>query len=142
MSSTAILQPVAAMMLLTLAVWLRLYFTRIPAMRARRIHPQKVASRAQKTSVDLGDAEARANDNFVNLFELPVLFYALCITLYVTGMTDFIYLGLAWGFMILRTVHSGIHLSYNRVVHRFLVYAMGGFFLFAMVVRFSLRVLL
>ncbi len=140
MSSLVILQPAAVMMLLTLAVWLRLYFTRIPAMRRLRVHPQKVASRAQKAGVDLGDAEARASDNFANLFELPVLFYALCISLYVTGMTDFVHLGLAWGFVILRSVHSAIHLTYNRVMHRFIAYALGGAFLFAMAIRFAFAV--
>lgn len=140
MSSMLILQPVAVMMLLTLAVWLRLYFTRIPAMRELRVHPQKLATRAQKSNVDLGTSETRASDNFLNLFELPVLFYALCIALYVTGMIDFVHLGLAWIFVILRIAHSIIHLTYNKVLHRFLVYALGGAALFAMVIRFAIGV--
>lgn len=140
MSSLAILQPAAAMMLLTFAVWLRLYFTRIPAMRRLRVHPQKVATRGLKAAVDLGDAEARASDNFTNLFELPVLFHVLCISLYATGMTDFVQLGLAWGFVLLRAAHSLIHLTYNRVIHRFVVYAAGGAVLLAMAIRFAIGV--
>lgn len=139
-SNLAIFQPFAILMLLTLAVWLRLYFTRIPAMRRLRVHPQALATRAQKSGVDLGSAELRASDNFTNLFELPVLFYALCIVLYVTNRIDFVYLGLAWGFVILRIAHSAIHLSYNKVMHRFVAYAAGGVLLFAMAVRFVISI--
>ena len=39
--------PLAAMVLLTLLVWLRLYQTRIGEMKRRRIHPQSVATSAQ-----------------------------------------------------------------------------------------------
>lgn len=139
-SDVAIFQPFAVLMLLTLAVWLRLYFTRIPAMRRQRVHPQALATRAQKSAVDLGSAESRASDNFTNLFELPVLFYALCIALYVTSRIDFVHLGLAWGFVLLRIAHSIIHLGYNKVMHRFIVYAAGGALLFAMAVRFAISV--
>ncbi|HEX6929592.1 MAG TPA: MAPEG family protein, partial [Gammaproteobacteria bacterium] len=126
MNSLMILQPAAVMMLLTFAVWLRLYFTRIPAMRSRRVNPDAVSSRARKAGVDLGSAETAASDNFMNLFELPVIFYALCVALYVTGMIDFVHLGLAWLFVILRVLHTAIHLTYNKVMHRFVVYAIGG----------------
>lgn len=139
MKQALILQPLAAMMLLSLAVWLRLYFTRIPALRERRVDPQSIATRAQRTQADLGGAEARSSDNFVNLFELPVLFYALCLVLYVTERVDTVYLALLWGFFALRVVHSVIHLTYNKVVHRFLAYAAGGALLFSAVLRFSLQ---
>ncbi|HEX6930204.1 MAG TPA: MAPEG family protein [Gammaproteobacteria bacterium] len=139
MRSELILQPFSAMLLLTLAVWLRLYFTRIPEMRRQRVHPQKLATRAQKAGMHLSDAEARASDNFVNLFELPVIFYALCLALYATSQTDAAYLVIAWGFVALRIMHSIIHLSYNKVLHRFFVYAAGGLMLFAGVLRFSIQ---
>ncbi len=135
--SAAILQPFAILMTLTFVVWLRLYFTRIPAIRRQRVHPQKLATRADKAAVDLGGAERRASDNFANLFELPVLFHALCIALYVTGRADTVYLALAWGFVVLRIVHSAIHLTYNKVMHRFIIYMAGGVLLFAMVLRFA-----
>ena len=138
--NSLILQPFAVMMLLTFVVWLRLYFTRIPAMRARRVHPQALATRMQKTGIDLGRAEAAASDNFTNLFELPVIFYALCIVLHVTGRVDIADIVLAWGFVALRVAHSVIHLSYNKVMHRFLVYAAGGFVLLAMTLRFAFNI--
>lgn len=141
MQPDSILQPFAALMLLTVAVWLRLYFVRVPAMRRQRVHPQKIPTRSQKAAVHLGDAEARASDHFMNLFELPVLFYALCLALYATGRVDAIHVGLAWAFVLLRAVHSAIHLFYNRVMHRFLAYAAGAIVLFVMILRFASSVL-
>lgn len=139
-SNLAIFQPFAVLMLLTLVVWLRLYFTRVTAMRRQHVRPQSIATRAQKSAVDLGSAESRASDNFTNLFELPVLFYALCIALYVTNRIDFVHLGLAWGFVLLRIAHSAIHLVYNKVMHRFITYVAGGVLLFTMTVRFAISV--
>lgn len=135
-----ILQPVVAMLLLTFVVWLRLYFTRVPAMRRQRVHPQKIATRAEKALVHLSDAEARASDNFSNQFELPVLFYVLCLALYVTGRVDMFYLAFAWAFVVLRVAHSAVHVLYNRVLHRFLAYFAGGIVLFAMAFRFAFQI--
>ena len=129
------LQPMLAVMLLTFAVWLGLYFTRIGEMKRQRVHPQKMSTRAARTQVDLGSAEARNSDNFMNLFELPVIFHALCITLYVTGAVDPANLVLAWLFAASRVAHSFIHVTYNRVLHRFAAYVFGGVVLLALTLR-------
>lgn len=119
----AIFLPAFAMVALTIAVWLRMYFSRVAQMRRERIHPQAVATSAQ-ASARLTDS--RAADNFRNLFELPVLFYlALCIAS-IAGLTTTPMLVLAWLFVLLRFVHSAIHCSYNKVMHRFQAYLAGG----------------
>jgi hypothetical protein len=38
----------------------------------------------------------------------------------------------AWGFVALRVVHSLIHVTYNRVLHRFVAWVLGAAWLFAM----------
>ena len=43
-----------------------------------------------------------------------------------------IQVSLAWGFVMLRGVHSFVHTTYNRVMHRFLAYAVSTLFVFAM----------
>ena len=121
--------PMLAMVGIVLAVWVRLYLTRIPEMRRRRIHPQKVAS--NQAMVEAME-DQRAADNFRNLFELPVLFYAACLAAMATNTESTVALGLAWGFVASRAVHSLIHCTYNRVMHRFQAYALGGFVLFAL----------
>ncbi len=54
----------------------------------------------------------------MNLLELPMLFYVVCLVLYVTAGASALAIALAWAFVALRVVHSVIHLSYNRVGHR------------------------
>jgi hypothetical protein len=66
-----------------------------------------------------------ANRNYMNLLELPVLFYVACIVLFVTGAASYAMIAAAWIFVALRVVHSVIHVTYNRVPHRSLVFAAG-----------------
>ena len=118
----ALTWPAFAMVLLTFAVQVRMYFSRIAEMRRLRIHPQAVATsaRAAERFVD-----TRAADNFRNLFELPVLFYVALGVAFALGARDAATLGLTWAFVASRVLHSAIHCSYNRVMHRFWVYLAG-----------------
>ena len=120
MSGKEIFHPMLAMVALTLIVWLRLYFVRIPEMRRLRIHPQAVATSAQK-SARLVDT--RAADNFSNLFEVPALFHLALIVAFLTQQVTPLVLGLAWVFVAGRVLHSLIQCSYNKVMHRFTVYS-------------------
>jgi hypothetical protein len=63
------------------------------------------------------------NRNFMNLLEVPVLFYVLCITMYVTQQADAFLVTAAWAYVGLRVLHSLVHLTYNKVLHRVSVYA-------------------
>ena len=121
--------PMLAMVIVTLMVWLRMYAERLGQMKRERIHPQAVASSAQMYS---RLADTRAADNFRNLFELPVLFYAALLFAQTTAVNSFTLQVLAWGFVLARVVHSVIHCSYNRVMHRFTAYVAGGVLLWAM----------
>ena len=129
MSSNAIYLPAVAMALLTFVVWWRMYFLRIGQMKRERIHPQAVATSAQ-LSAKLTDS--RAADNFRNLFELPVLFYAALVVAQTAGRVSLPLLALAWLFVALRVVHSWIQCTYNKVMHRFYAYIAGGMVLWAM----------
>lgn len=132
----AILWPVVAMVLLTAVVWVRLYIDRVRELRAQRIHPEKLVS-AGATATLLKNVQS--SDNLRNLFELPVLFYVLCLALVVTGQTTPSFVAGAWAYVLLRVAHSAIHLSYNRVMHRFLAYAASGLVLFALWALFAWR---
>jgi hypothetical protein len=124
----AFLLPLFAMVLLNLLVWLRLYQTRLGEMKRRRIHPQSVASNAQMATLE----DTRAADNFRNLFELPVLFYAAMLLIIVSRSESVVLLSLAWAFVALRYLHSYIHCTYNRVKDRFSAYLFSGLALWAL----------
>ncbi len=129
MPMQAIWWPAVAMVALTIAVWLRMYFSRIGEMKRERIHPQAVALSAQMAE-RLKDT--RAADNFRNLFELPVLFYLALVVAASTAQVSALTLALAWAFVLLRVLHSAIHCTYNRVIHRFYAYLAGGIVLWAL----------
>jgi hypothetical protein len=125
--------PCVALVGLTALVWVKLYADRLGEMRARRIDPQELAT----TRAAAGRLErSAAADNFRNLFEVPVLFYLLCIALAVTGASTPAFVAAAWGYVVLRALHSLIHVTYNRVVHRFLVYVASTLLLFGMWIAF------
>jgi hypothetical protein len=64
------------------------------------------------------------NRNYMNLLELPVLFYVVGIVLYVSGGASWAAVVVAWAFVALRVVHSLIHLTYNNVLHRLAAFAL------------------
>jgi hypothetical protein len=138
MQSKAMFLPMLAMVALTCAVWLRMYAVRIGQMRRERIHPQAVATSAQ-AAARLTDSAAA--DNFRNLFELPVLFYLAAVVAVLAGLADGVTLALAWTFVALRIAHSAIHCGYNRVMHRFFVYAAGAFALWALWIHLAIGLL-
>ena len=59
-----------------------------------------------------------ARNNLANQFELPVLFYPLCVSLYVTAGVDLFTVILAWLFVASRYIHAWIHTTTNRIRHR------------------------
>jgi hypothetical protein len=80
----------------------------------------------------------QAADNFRNLFEVPVLFYALgAVALATHQVPDWLVVG-AWIFVALRVVHSFIHCTYNKVMHRLAVFLTSFGLLVALWVSFFL----
>src|SRR5262245_43255869 len=126
---TAILWPMIVQTALVAVVWVRLYIVRLGEMRARRINPQSVAT--SRTAAGVLEHVAAA-DNFRNLFEVPVLFFAGCLAAAVADAVTPLLLVFAWAFVTLRAAHSFIHVTYNRVVHRFTVHALSTLCVFAL----------
>jgi hypothetical protein len=136
-----ILQPMLGMMLLTLIVWVYMYVMRLGHIARERIDPQELTT-ASRAAKHFPEHIGYPADNLRNLFELPVLFYALCLYLYVTATVDGLYLLLAWAFMLLRVVHSAIQCTINRVHWRFIAYMLSSIALWAMLLRAALQLLL
>ena len=104
-----------ALVILTAAVGARLLYCRVREMRRKRIHPQAAATSVQ-VAARLEDVQAA--DNFRNLFEVPVLFYALCAVAIATAHVPPWLVSGAWSYVALRLLHSTIHCTYNKVMHR------------------------
>jgi hypothetical protein len=115
----ALLYPVFA-----LAAWTLLVLVLIPIARVRSALRREIVVDDFK----LGESPAVPaavripNRNYMNLLELPMLFYVVCLVLYVTAGASTVAIALAWAFVALRIVHSVVHLTYNHVLHRLAVF--------------------
>ena len=140
MSFNPILLPLLTMVFLTFAVWVYLFALRIPEIKRRRINPEDLKDRAE--AHQLLTVSAAASNNLKNLFEVPVLFYVAAMLAMLLLIQDGLLVLLAWGFVILRIVHSIIQCSYNRVMHRFIVYISSCLFLVFLWIRLASYILM
>ncbi len=133
MQPQAIFVPFFVTMLLTLVVWVYMYAKRIPFIQRAGLTPDQLtpAGIAAASPPDV----ANPSDNLKNLFEIPTLFYALVLYLYVTEQVDGAYIVAAWVFAIFRILHSAVHCTINIVILRFWIYCVATLALWFMVVR-------
>lgn len=136
--SQTLVQPLIALMLLTLLVWIYMYVRRLGYILANHIDAQDLST-PEKRSAVLPEHVNRASNNLSNLFEVPVMFYALCVLILVLQESDSIYVNLAWSYVALRAAHSVIHCSVNVVMLRFAAYALSSIVLWIMLVRLALQ---
>jgi hypothetical protein len=119
MPQTAIFGPFFAVIGVTALVWIYLYAKRIPFIQSLGgvdLSAPGELARLSPASV------SNPSDNFKNLFELPVLFYALCLYLFATSQVDGAYVAAGWLYAVLRALHSAVHCTFNHVLTRFWVY--------------------
>ena len=108
-----------------LALWTMLVLLLVPIARF------KAGSRGEVNFADfrygesdrVPDAVRLPNRNFMNLLEVPVLFYVAGFMAFLLGQVDALVMGLAWTYVALRIGHSVVHLSYNNVAHRLTLFA-------------------
>jgi len=129
MQNPAILYPVFA-----LAAWTFLVLLLIPFYRVRAGLRREIKSDDFKygESATVPAYVSIPNRNYMNLLELPMLFYVVCVLLYVTAGGSYIAIKLAWAYVVLRVIHSIIHLSYNNVMHRLTAFAASNFMLISL----------
>lgn len=60
--------------------------------------------------------------HFTNLFEVPVLFYVVSLLCLFLNREDATFALLAWLYVAARFTHAFVHLTYNKVNHRFLAF--------------------
>lgn len=65
------------------------------------------------------------NRNIANQFEIPVLFYAACLLLYITDADNIVTIILGWIFVLSRYAHSYVHVTSNKLRYRAPAFAIG-----------------
>lgn len=116
----AIFIPFFAMVFLTLLVWVYMYIHRISFITSRKLAPEDLTPNAFAQISP--PSVSNPSDNFKNLFEIPVIFYALVLYLSVTKQVDAVYVIASWVFVGFRVLHSIVHCTFNRIILRFYLY--------------------
>jgi hypothetical protein len=142
MHYSPILAPVVALVAWTLVVMAWMVVTRILAMRRAGIDLNtRVGGRGANLEGVLPDEVMWKSHNYMHLVEQPTLFYAIALTLAFMDFGGGINFWLAWGYVGLRIVHTLIQATYNRVLHRFLVFGLASLCLLGLTIHAGVRII-
>ena len=142
-----IFEPVIALAIWTMVIWIWMYATRLPAMGRAGIDAKNmVGSTGRGLRDDLvAKGEEKASgvaDNYNHLHEGPTVFYAVAIVLALIGQGDGLNATIAWAYVGLRIAHSLVQILSNRVLVRFVLFALSSVALLMLVVHAAMAVLL
>ncbi len=113
MPNDAIFLPMIAQIVLVVILYALLGMRRAAAIKAGRAKVSQFRENLNEPEDSLF-----ARNSLANQFELPVLFHAVCLALFVTGGAGTWAVALAWLFVASRYVHAFIHVTSNRIRHR------------------------
>jgi hypothetical protein len=137
MSAYALVYPMFALVLLTVAVLVVLFRSRVRAVREGKITARYF--RLYQGEVE-PETTAKPGRHFSNLFEAPTLFYAACLAAMITHDTGVLIQILAWTYVAARLVHAYIHLGKNRLGRRINAYGAGWLALLALWIHVTAHV--
>lgn len=121
----AILAPAAALAAWSLVMLIWLAAARFTAVAKSGIDLSKPMPGGRRGADLEGVLPDRANwpaHNFMHLHEQPTVFYAICCILAISGGASGLDVQLAWGYVILRVLHSLVQSTVNYVPLRFLLF--------------------
>ena len=134
----AILWPTFALVALIILVWFWLTVERGHHIKRRPPTVEDFAT-GEAALRYFTPVEMPAN-NFRNLFEMPVLYFAIVPLLMITHQGNHVQVALAWAFVLLRAVHSFIHIVVRKMMIRAPVYWLGSAVLMAMWIGFAVDI--
>jgi hypothetical protein len=143
MIKSEILHPVVALAVWTMIMWLWMYVTRIPAMsKVPGLDANKMVGGigADLDKVLPGKTQWVAH-NYNHLHEAPTVFYAVAIVLAIIGQGDGFNATIAWVYVLLRVAHSLVQVLWNRVVVRFVIFALSSIALIMLTVHAYMAVI-
>ena len=129
-----IMQPIAVLAAWTMVMWVWMYVTRIPAMTAAKVDADALVRQGGQSLDQLLPAKTQWKaHNYNHLHEAPTVFYAVALALAFMGAGDGFNAQLAWAYVALRIVHSLVQATVNKVMIRFLLFALSSFVLIMLV---------
>ena len=130
MEAIQIFWPVLAQVILTIGMFIVLGKRKAQAVKAGLVNRQEAAldSRAWPAEV------VKVSNNIANQFEVPMLFYVLCLVLHNLQAVGTATVVLAWLFVVSRYAHAYVHIYSNYVPARMRLFMVGCVMLLAMLV--------
>lgn len=139
MNQNYIFLPCLSLLILTFIVLIRMFLTRVRAVKEGSVDVRFF--KTYDIPVNSPKLMMQASRNFTNLFEVPTLFYMVCSFALITKQVDEVMYGAAWLYVLLRIIHSVIHLTSNKLGLRMSVYALSWSVLFFMGLLLGQRIL-
>lgn len=139
MIEAEILKPVVALMAWTMVMWAWMYATRIPAMSKAKIAPDDAAMTGALDKALPASVQSKAH-NYNHLHEQPTVFYAVALTLAVIGQGEGMNALIAWIYVGLRVAHSLVQATANKVMARFVLFALSGVMLIVLIFHAAITV--
>ena len=130
----SLLQSILAMGLLSLAMFIWMYATRLTAFTMAMRYTQE-AMNPGSYHYRIPSEVRRVADNYNHLFEAPTIFYAVTLAIVLLGLADSLHVICAWAFVLLRVLHSLVQSTVNRVMLRFALFALSWVAMGTMIVR-------
>ena len=134
LSTADLIRPIVALVALTGVVWVLMVVVRNTAVFRGLASVGYYRGYTGTAPPEWIERPARA---FMNLLEVPVLFYLVCVLMIVTQRFDATQVTLAWAFVAIRAAHAAIHIAWNDVRVRFAAYLAGCLVLAALWMRFA-----
>jgi hypothetical protein len=132
--------PCLAMLVLTFIVLVHMFITRVVALKSKVVRMSYFRTYSTKVE-SLPDQMLQAARNFTNLFEVPTLFYMVCLFATVLNQVDQVLIVMAWVYVAIRCFHSFIHLTNNNVTYRSISYGLSWLVLIFFACRLALKLL-
>ena len=120
MDQLSLLTPVLILILWTFIIFLIMAYGRVRFMN----NPQD-AAHSKDYKDQLPAWVNRTSDNYNHLFEQPVAFYAVTLSIALINDFDNLIVQLAWAYVLIRIIHSLVQIMVNIIVLRFLLFALG-----------------
>ena len=121
---TSILAPAAALVAWSIIMLFWMAGTRLPAMSKIGMDLSKAApgGRGQDIDPHVSPSVAWKSHNYTHLMEQPTIFYATIMILAISGGATSLSVSLAWGYAVLRVIHSIWQATVNTVAIRFVFF--------------------
>lgn len=132
-----ILAPAAVLVLWSLIVLLWAAITRFGAFKTSGIDLKTAAPGGRGVNLEgvLPDRVNWKSHNFTHLMEQPTLFYATVLILALTAQDIDTNVMLAWGYVVLRIVHSIWQATVNLIPVRFAIFVLATLCLFGLAIN-------